>query len=140
MVLLKHIKSYSKIRFMKKIITSLLALCAVFMIISCNSTKVVPEDYTAAQIIQLGQNAYDSLKYADAEFYYNTVLERFSTEPAVFVEAKYELGHIYMKTKRYDKAKACFTEILEYYDSGLYGMLPGAYKKLAILELERIPE
>ena len=61
-----------------------------------------------------------------------------SADPAIYVEANYELGRIYLAQRKYDKAYKTFNEILDIYDR--YGtMLPGAYKKLCIISLEQIP-
>ena len=64
--------------------------------------------------------------------------DRYGTDPAIYVEARYELGRIYLSQKKYDKAYEAFNEILDIYDS--YGsMLPGAYKKLCNISLSQIP-
>lgn len=125
---------------MKKIIFTLFLITLTGLSISCKTTKEISEDLTAAQIIQLGQDAFESSNYKEAERCYKTVLERFASETATYVEAKYELGHIYIKTKKYDLAKACFTEILEIYDKDTYASLPGSYKKLSQIGLSKIPE
>lgn len=125
---------------MKKIILALLAISLAALFISCESTKVVPEDYTSAQIIQLGQDAYVAGHYEESEYYYKTVIERYGTDPQIYVEAVYELGHIYVKTKQYDDAKACFNDILAVYEEDNFNTLPGTYKKLALIGLSKIPE
>jgi len=125
---------------MKKLTVLLIALTTICLCISCKSTKVIPEDATAAQIIQMGQNAYSSNHYEDSENYYKTAIERFGDEINVYVEAKYELGHIYVKTKKYDQAESCFNEILEIYDADGGRTLPGTYRKLAQLGLASIHE
>lgn len=124
---------------MKKLTYIIFAILFAGIFISCESTKVVPEDATSAQIIQMGQNAYSANHYKDAEFYYATAIDRFGEEPRVYVEATYELGHIYVKTKQYDKASECFNEILKLYELDHSGQLPGTYKKLAQLGLSKIP-
>lgn len=123
---------------MKKITYIIFALIFAGCLISCESTKVVPEDASAAQIIQMGQNAYSSGDYKSSEFYYNTAIDRFGSNPTVYVEAKYELGHIYVKTKNNDKAAAAFNEILDLYNLDTRGQLPGTYKKLAQIGLSKI--
>lgn len=125
---------------MKKLIYIFCALLLAGIITSCESTKVVPEEATAAQIIQMGQNAYTSAHYKDAEFFYNTAIDRFGSDPKTYIEAKYELGHIYVKTKNYEKAKACFNEILDLYSLDATGQLPGTYKKLAQIGLAKMEE
>ena len=124
---------------MKKLIffAALFASSALF--ISCRTIKSIPEDKTSNQIIQLGQNCTTNKDYSSAEFCYNTVIERYGSDPSVYVEAKYELGHTYLKQKKYDKAYAAFTEVLSIYDS-FGSILPGAYKKLCNIGLSQIPE
>ena len=124
---------------MKKLMTfaALLAVGALF--ISCRTLKEIPEDKTSAQIIQMGQNYVGNNDYKNAEFCYETVIDRYGTDPAIYVEARYELGRIYLAQKKYDKAYTVFNEILDIYDR--YGtMLPGAYKKLCNISLSQIPE
>ena len=124
---------------MKKtiLIFAILTFSALFF--SCKTIKYIPEDKTAAQIIQMGQNCVGISDYKSAEFCYETLLERFGTEPAVYAEGKYELGHTYLRQKKYDKAYATFNELLDIYDA--YGSaLPGAYKKLCNIGLSQIPE
>ena len=52
---------------------------------------------------------------------------------------KYELAHLYIKTKRWEKAYDNLSEILELYDYAMAGTLPPAYKKLAQIEMDKIP-
>lgn len=124
---------------MKKsiVLAAVFAVSALF--ISCRTIKYIPEDKTANQIIQLGQNSSNNNDYKSAKFCYNTVIDRYGTNPTVYVEAKYELGHTYLKQKKYDKAYAAFTEVLALYDS-FGSALPGAYKKLCNIGLSQIPE
>ena len=123
---------------MKKLITlaAVLALAALFT--SCKTLKEIPEDKTSAQIIQMAQNYVSIADYKSAELCYNTVIDRYGSDPAIYVEAKYELGRVYLAQKKYDKAYATFNELLNIYDS--YGaMLPGAYKKLCNISINQIP-
>lgn len=124
---------------MKKFITfaALLAVSALF--ISCRTLKEIPEDKTSAQIIQMGQNYVGNGDYKSAEFCYNTVIERYGSDPAVYVEGRYELGRIYLTQKKYDKAYDIFTELLALYDD-YATMLPGSYKKLCNISISQIPE
>ena len=124
---------------MKKLIFFAALFAASTLFISCRTIKSIPEDKTSNQIIQLGQNCTTNKDYSSAEFCYNTVIERYGSDPSVYVEAKYELGHTYLKQKKYDKAYATFTEVLSIYDS-FGSILPGAYKKLCNIGLSQIPE
>jgi len=124
---------------MKKIIifTALAAILSLFS--ACATVKSIPENLTAAQIIQMGQNAVEVYDYKSAEYCYKTVIQRYGTNPATYVEAKYELGNVYYKSKEYQAAYDAFAEILELYDYA-NGALPGAYKKLASIGMGKLPE
>lgn len=124
---------------MKKFITLAALITISMFFFSCQTLKEIPEDKTSAQIIQMGQNYVGNSDYKSAEFCYNTVIERFGSDPAIYVEAKYELGRVYLAQHKYDKAYNNFTEILELYDS-YAASLPGAYKKLCNISLSQIPE
>lgn len=124
---------------MKKLLIILTTLITALTLFSCKTIKEIPEDKTSAQIIQMGQNSVSSGDYKSAELCYKTVIERFGSTPQIYVEAQYELGHLYIKQKKYDKAYEIFTEILDLYDQ--YGLaLPGSYKKLCQIGLSNIPE
>ena len=123
-----------------KIISAVLAVFS-FSLVSCSSTKVIPDNLTARQLIQNGQDAFESKNYKMALKYYYTTLERYgSDDPSIFVEANYEIGHIYMKQKKYGYAKKVFGDLVDLYANVLPGQLPGAYNKLAKMGLEKIPE
>ena len=116
------------------------AVCGVILFASCRTVKDIPEDLTSTQLIQLGQNAYGSAQYKNAEIYYKTVIARYGIDSSVYVEARYELGHLYLKQKKYAAAYASFKEILDMYASTTPGVLPGAYNKLAEIGMQRIPK
>ena len=126
---------------MKKI-TSL--ICIVFLagaalFTSCQSVKDIPQDLTAPQLLQRGQSYADTGDNKNAEACYLATIERYGDDTPTYIEAKYELAHLYLKTKRYEKARAALEEIIEIYDYTPTGSLPAAYKKLAQLDLEKIP-
>jgi len=126
---------------MKKITYLLTILLFAASIIGCASTKKdIPENLSAAQLIQLGQNEYSSGHYKASEQYYLTVIKRYGMDTAVYIETKYELGHLYVATRDYKKAYDAFSEILEIYEYASYGELPASYKKLAQIGMSKIPE
>lgn len=127
-------------RKLKSMIISAVSAAVTLLIISCTSVKDIPADLTSAQLIQQGQNAYSSSNYSLAEKYYETVIQRYGNNTATYIEAKYELGHLYIKTKNYQKAYQAFDEILEIYSYAAIGDLPPAYRKLAQLGMDKIPE
>ena len=109
-----------------------------FSLFSCKTLKEIPTEKTAAQIIQMGQNEAAAEAYKNAEFCYNTAIDRYGTNMNIFVEAKYELAHIYSKQKKYDMAEEAFNEIIDLYDKHS-DILPPKFKKLSLLGLEKIP-
>ena len=124
---------------MKKTALILSAFSLMIFMTSCTTIKEIPEDRTAAQIIQMGQNYASSSSYASAIVCYETAIQRYGTNPATYAEAKYEIGNVYLKQKKYDKAYKSFSELLELYDMA-GAAIPAAYKKLAEIGIEKIPE
>lgn len=92
----------------------------------------------ATQLIQRGQDAYANGNYEAAEVYYNAVIDRFGADPKRYVEAKYEIGHLYMKLRKYDKAEVIFNEITGIFEESIPGSLPAAYKKLCEIEMDKV--
>ena len=125
---------------MKKLITLAALITISMLFFSCQTLKEIPEDKTSAQIIQMGQNYVGNSDYKSAALCYNTVIDRYGSDPAIYVEGKYELGRVYLAQHKYEKAYNTFTEILEIYDSSYGLMLPGAYKKLCNISISQIPE
>lgn len=124
---------------MKKIIY-VLSIFALFAITtSCVSNKEIASDLTAAQIIQLGQNAVDVSDYNHAEKCFIEVIKRYGTNNANYVEARYELGHLFIKTKDYAQAFRAFSEILDMYSTAGIADLPPEFKKLAQIGMTQIP-
>lgn len=128
---------------MKKI-TIILSIAIITMISAvftgCKTTKEIPEGLTKAQLIQRGQDAFSSGDYKTAEAYYKNVIQNYGDDTESYIEVKYELGHLYLKTKDYDKAQEAFEEILELYSYASAGDLPASYKKLAEIGMSKIPE
>ena len=77
---------------MKKII---ILLSVLLGFISCSTVKEIPSDLSAAQLLQLGQNAFESKNYKAAEKYFITTIQRFGTNTNNYIEAQYELAHLY---------------------------------------------
>lgn len=119
-----------------KIITAT-AICLSFA--ACNSIPTIPEDATATQLIQMGQDALEIPNYKAAETYYNAVIQRYGMDIATYIEASYELGHMYMKQKKYEQAYQKFDEIIATFENGEIGVIPAAFNKLAKMGMEEIP-
>lgn len=125
---------------MKKIIFVSSILFAIVSAFSCQSTKVIPEDATSTQLIQMGQDCLDTSDYAGAEKYFKTVIQRYGMDTSTYIEARYELGHLYLKQKNYEDAYAAFEEILGLFRDAEAGYLPASYKKLAQMGMNQIPD
>lgn len=125
---------------MKNTIFIASAVLAAFAFLSgCQTVPTeISEDLDARQLIQLGQDSFDNHHYKASEKYFNTVIDRYGDDPKHYLEAKYELGHLYLKQKKYSAAYDNFMEIEEIYKSVPVG-LPGAYKILCGIELAKIP-
>lgn len=125
---------------MKLIIKTFAIITLCLSIFSCNSVPEIPDDATATQLIQSGQDALEIPNYKAAETYYNAVIQRYGMNTALYIEATYELGHLYIKQKKYDLAYQKFDEILATFENAEIGSIPAAYKKLAQMGMEQIPE
>ena len=118
----------------------LITIVSLFFAACSSLPKEIPEDLTAQELIQKGQLAFENGHYKESLLYYNTVVERYSGTPDVYLEAKYEIGHLYMKQKKYNAAETVFQEILDIYDVAQPGTLPGAYLKLSQIGMDKIAE
>ena len=75
---------------MKKLALILSTFVVLLGISSCSSVKDIPTDLSAAQLIQLGQNAYDSKNYKASEKYFLTTIQRYGANTHTYIEAQYE--------------------------------------------------
>ena len=118
----------------------LLSFFALGTVCSCKTTMPeIPNDLTAAQLIQRGQDALANGKYKIADSYYIATIDSYGSDLKCYVEARYELAHSFYKQKRYDEAKTMFNEIVSIFDSpeAIYQVQP-KYKKLAQIQLDKI--
>lgn len=97
-------------------------------------------ELSAQELIQKGQAEFENGHYKASLMYYNAVTERYAEDPAVYIEATYEIGHLYLRQKKYDKAEVVLQEILDIYANAQPGTLPGAYNKLAQISMDKIKE
>lgn len=115
------------------------ATCATALtFLSCQSVPLIPDDMSAQELIQNGQSSADDGKYKAALRYFNAVVERYDDDPAVYIEAKYEIGHLYLKKKDYTAAVPILEEIRDLYPKVAPGTLPAAFEKLAKLDLAKL--
>ena len=139
-------KSFDTIRVMKKniykkisiILTAGVFFCCAFC--GCQTApKEIPDDLTAAQLIQRGQDAAANYNYVAANAYYVACIERYQADLKCYIEARYEIAQLNYKQKKYDLAKAMYQEILDTFEQpGAIYQLQPKYKKLAQIGLDKI--
>ena len=124
----------------KKSIFVALVLFVIIFVVSCTSVpKNIPLELSAKELNQKAQECTAAENYAGAEVYYKTLIQRFGMDTSVLVPAEFELAHVYIKQKKYDKAKPILERVLTYYEVDT-GSLPREYKKLAQIDLDKIPQ
>ena len=124
----------------KKSIFVALVLFVIIFVVSCASIpKDIPLELSAKELNQKAQECTAAENYAGAEVYYKTLIQRFGMDTSVLVPAEFELAHVYIKQKKYDKAKPVLERVLSYYEVD-NGSLPREYKKLAQVDLNKIPQ
>ncbi len=106
----------------------------------CATNAPIPEDLTDKQLIQNGQDNFENGKYKMSLRYYNAVLERYPDNIDSCIEAKYEIGHLFMKQGKHKKAKPIFQEIIDLYARSAPGTYPASYEKLSKIEMEKIKD
>jgi len=124
---------------MKKITSIIASIFAFSLLISCTTIKEIPEDKTAAQIIQYGQNAVTNAQYKTALYYYEEAIHRYGDNPSIYAEATYEIGHVYIKQRKFEEAYKIFSDLIALYDYNS-AVLPAKHKKLAQIGISQIPE
>lgn len=125
-----------------KLVKMILFVCLTAWVTSCQSSRNIPDDLTASQLIQHGQNASDLGFYRKAERYYTCAVERYGTDGKVYVESRYELGHLHIKMKQWQKGYEELREIVQMYEGSVIGQSPVSptYYKIAKMSLDKIPE
>lgn len=125
----------------KKFRTAAVLFTAVLALASCGSTRKTPppDDATDTEIIQMAQDAYDRNKKELARYYYTVLLQRYGMNTADYVEGRFELAHLYLKEKDYDRAVPMLEEVIEICDISDYGTVPTAFRRLAELDLAKVP-
>ena len=69
----------------------------------------------------------------------STIIKRFGSI-LILVAAEYEIAHIRVKQKKWDEAQQMLERIVSYYEGTEAGLLPPHYKKLALIDLDKIPQ
>lgn len=116
-------------------------LALIFFATGCQSApKNIPQDLTAEELINLAQASYDKGNVKAAKAYYEAIIIRYGNQMDKLVEAEYEIAHLKVKQKKWQQAIPDLQRILSYYESDMEGVLPPAFKKLAELDLAKVPE
>jgi len=119
----------------------LLTLLAAGLAVSCATKPVdIPEDLTAAEMIQRAQEASDRNRYSVSLQYYQTIIERFPSDIDNICAAEYEIAFIHYKQKKYDISKVEFTDLLDRYNTPDEALLPPQFKILAQKIMANITE
>jgi outer membrane protein assembly factor BamD (BamD/ComL family) len=114
----------------------------VVLAVSCISIGPVeiPDDLTAAELIQRGQEASDKNRYNVSIQYYEAILERFPYDIDSVIAAEYEIAFIHYKQKNYIQAKKELNQVLAHYNIPDQELLPAQFKILANIVLGKIKE
>jgi len=114
---------------------------AALLAFSCSTRPaVIPEDLTPAELIQRAQEASDRNRYEVSLQHYETLIQRFPFDIDNIIAAEYEIAFIHYKQKKYDNAKAEFTELLDRYNTPDEELLPPSFKILSLKIMDKIEE
>ena len=114
-------------------------MAAALVVVSCaTGPETIPDDLSPAQLIQRAQDASDRNRYEVSLQYYETIIERFPYDIDNIIAAEYEIAFIHYKQKKYETAKAEFTELLERYNTPDEELLPPQFKILSLKIMEKI--
>jgi outer membrane protein assembly factor BamD (BamD/ComL family) len=121
---------------MFSIVLFVTAFCA-----ACATGPVnIPDELTAAELIQRGQEASDRNRYKVALQYYQALLDRNATNIDLICAAEYEIAFIHYKQNKYTDARREFNALIERYDTPDAELLPRQFKTLSNIVLERMTE
>jgi len=124
-----------------RIINTAVVLAATLLAVSCASGPVtIPDNLSPPELIQRAQEASDRNRYEDSLQYYRTLIERFPFDIDNIIAAEYEIAFIHYKQKKYDVAKAEFTELLQRYNTPDEELLPQQFKILSLKIMATIEE
>lgn len=117
------------------------AVVFVFLFFTaCNSVpkpEDVSTDFTPQDIVLRAQQEFDKGNYKGAAAYYEIMRDRFPDDPAIQVQAEFEIGHILIKQKKWKHALEVLTPIIEKYEQPGSVLLPQKYYILAKADSER---
>ena len=114
---------------------------AGILFLGCQTApKDIPQNLTADELVNLAQDSYDKGNVKAAQAYYETIIIRYGDQMDKLVEAEYEIAHLKVKQKKWQQAIPDLQRSLSYYDTDTTGTLPAAFKKLAELDMAKVPE
>jgi hypothetical protein len=119
---------------------TLIATISVFFTACFSGPVTIPDDATAAEIVQMGQAAMDRNRYSQAIKYYDAIRARFPENLEAVAGADYEIAFIHYKQQKYDDARNEFAALLEKYNTPDGAALPKKYQILSNAVLAKIPE
>ncbi|MDA8426425.1 MAG: hypothetical protein M0Z80_09840 [Treponema sp.] len=115
----------------KALIAAALAGALALSLGACNTVpKTIPQNLTAQQLVQKAQDESDANNYKAALVYYQTLINRYGSDPAFLCEGEYELAFIAYKEGRLADSKAGFEKLLAIYSGPNGDSLPQGYKIL----------
>lgn len=126
----------------RTLVSASLAAIIALAIAGCASVpdpSEIPQETTVLELSQLGQEAIDDSNYKAAEVYYQTIIDRYGSDPAALTAAEFEIAHLRMKKKEWADAKARLEAIIARYETAGGASLPPEYLVLAKNDLARIP-
>jgi outer membrane protein assembly factor BamD (BamD/ComL family) len=100
----------------------------------------IPEELSVEELTLEAQNSFDKGNIRAAQVYYQTILRRFSSEPAVVMAAEYELSHIKIKQKKWNEALVMIDALLAQYEDDTFHQLHPSYRKLLEQDRKKIPK
>jgi len=116
-------------------------LAAALLVFSCaTGPTAIPEDLSPAELIQRAQEASDRNRYEVSLQYYETLIDRFPFDIDNIIAAEYEIAFIHYKQKKFEIAKAEFTDLLNRYNTPDEELLPPQFKILSLKIMDKIEE
>ena len=126
-------------RFSHKICISLFFFTVLFIAACASGADKISYELSAAELIQLGQEAKDHNRYNTALRYFNALHDRHSNNVEMICTAEYEIGFIHYKQKKYAQARSELNRLLERYNNDPDAeLLPQQFKRLANIALDSI--
>ena len=125
---------------MKRLPLAVSAVLAALLLSSCATRLAISYDMSPEELIQRAQEASDRNRFEVALQFYEALLIRFSDNPALVVNAMYEIGFIHERRRNFFAARVWLNRVLEQYEAPGGEALPEKFRILAHIVLERVEE